>query len=474
MEGLSYAIDEEHLHEEEELPGSETIEKRLRIVEACEARDVQALVQLATSRGGLLDDDLRRVACMIMAATVNLSSIEVRSDADWRSGPILIGCDEQKPTCEEGGTRPADWSNWTSLPPHKDEQQVRLDVDRSFVYYPEGQTELERAHMREELYQLITAVLRRYPSLSYFQGYHDIAQVLLLVLRKPTRATPDCGPAGRVRLAASALERISLFRIRDYMLTSLRPALQHLGLITAVVRAHDEPLWRHICSAQPQQQAHPYFALGATLTLYAHEITRYSEITRVFDLLLAHEPALAAYVYAATITSRRAQLLAIPAGDADMIYFTLSRLPRPLDLEALVREACALYEEYPPGEAALGQAWRRIGRDSVLRTSRDIVTTGRARRCEEGWALHRWQERQLAREEWRRSVARRLSLPRLIQGRPRVPTVHLAVAVAIGLLSYTLMRGDAGEGLPLWRRLYLGAVSQGRMILGGLLKQLDR
>ena len=27
---------------------------------------------------------------------------------------------------------------WKDLPPHKDEAQVRLDVDRSFIYYPNG------------------------------------------------------------------------------------------------------------------------------------------------------------------------------------------------------------------------------------------------------------------------------------------------------------------------------------------------
>lgn len=28
--------------------------------------------------------------------------------------------------------------SWTTLPRHRDEDQVRLDVDRSFIYYPNG------------------------------------------------------------------------------------------------------------------------------------------------------------------------------------------------------------------------------------------------------------------------------------------------------------------------------------------------
>jgi hypothetical protein len=31
-----------------------------------------------------------------------------------------------------------DSSSWRSLPKHPDEDQVQLDVDRSFIYYPHG------------------------------------------------------------------------------------------------------------------------------------------------------------------------------------------------------------------------------------------------------------------------------------------------------------------------------------------------
>lgn len=50
-------------------------------------------------------------------------------------GPFLLGCkdhidsrneDERSPTARQ----------WVKLPPHEDEGQVELDVDRSFIYYP--------------------------------------------------------------------------------------------------------------------------------------------------------------------------------------------------------------------------------------------------------------------------------------------------------------------------------------------------
>jgi hypothetical protein len=57
-------------------------------------------------------------------------------------GPVLLGIQngtaaglsnqEQRVAEEE--------SRWQDLPPHKDEDQVDLDVKRSFVYYPQGQS----------------------------------------------------------------------------------------------------------------------------------------------------------------------------------------------------------------------------------------------------------------------------------------------------------------------------------------------
>ena len=52
--------------------------------------------------------------------------------ADPIKGPQLLGYSTQQ--VATGGLD----HEWRSLPPHKDEDQVKLDVDRSFVYYPKG------------------------------------------------------------------------------------------------------------------------------------------------------------------------------------------------------------------------------------------------------------------------------------------------------------------------------------------------
>ena len=83
---------------------------------------------------------------------------------------------------------------------------------------------LELDNRKKELSDLITEVLRRQPHLRYFQGYHDICQVFLLVLGKDS---------------APAISRLSILRIRDYMLPSLAPALAQLRLLPSILNEAD-------------------------------------------------------------------------------------------------------------------------------------------------------------------------------------------------------------------------------------------
>ena len=46
-----------------------------------------------------------------------------------RSGPVLLGFGGQAFELIKD-------RRWRDLPPHKDESQVELDVNRSFIYYP--------------------------------------------------------------------------------------------------------------------------------------------------------------------------------------------------------------------------------------------------------------------------------------------------------------------------------------------------
>ncbi|CAI7621061.1 unnamed protein product [Penicillium glandicola] len=366
--------------------------KARAIRKACAARDVEALAVHATSEGGLLEDDLRQIA--------------------W---PILLQCDEQIQF---------DTVSSTELLRHADEEQVELDVNRSFVYYPKVPEE-EMLKKKQQLSNLITQVLREYPMLCYFQGYHDIVQVLLLVLGE--------------KQAMPAVAYISLFRIRDYMLPSLSPAVKHLHLIPAIIETTDPELRRHLGNIEP------FFALAATLTLYAHDIQEYSSISRLFDFLLAREPVVAIYLFAAMILSRKKELLEIPANEPEMLHFTLSKLPCPLDLDGHILHAERLFEDHPPESLPLG-AWKHIPWCSVLKTSRD---PHQKYIPEDAMYLFEKQSQQIRTEE-----RRKRALDFLWSHRRSVGSV--ALAILVGTASFYIRK--KGLDASIWS--YVGRIQR--------------
>lgn len=257
--------------------------------------------------------------------------------------------------------------------------------------------------------------------LCYFQGYHDIVQVLLLVLGE--------------HAAPSAVARISLLRIRDYMLPSLSPALKHLRLLPAILETADRPLATQLSHTQP------FFALAATLTLYAHDIQEYSDIARLYDFILAHEPVVAIYTFAAIIISRRKELLDIPLDEPEMLHFTLSKLPQPLDLEALISNTLDLFSKYPPQKLP-HFTWWKIPSDSVLKTSRSI---GSKQSLEEGENLFRKQALHLRREELRQKTF-------ASAWKYRRPMGSVAAALLVGAASIWLRR--SGQDKFIWNLIW--------------------
>lgn len=114
-------------------------------------------------------------------------------------------------------------------------------------------------------------------------------QVLLLVLG--------------AEAAPAAAARLSLLRIRDFMLPTMTGALSHLQLLPVILKAADAELFDHLSETAPF-----YFALPATLTLYAHEIQEYGDIARLFDYLLTNEAVVSIYLYATVSSSSQASL----------------------------------------------------------------------------------------------------------------------------------------------------------------------
>jgi hypothetical protein len=276
---------------------------------------------------------------------------------------------------------------------------------------------------------VILDVLRRHPTLCYFQGYHDIVQVLLLVLGAKDAPAP--------------VARLSLLRIRDFMLSTLEPAISQLELLRPIFRAADPELYSHMPKSQPS------FALAGTITMFAHNIQDYKDITRLFDFFLAHDAVMPIYLFAAVVLSRREELLEIEPDDEDILYVMLGKLPQPFDVEFHIARTLELYERLPP--ASLGSwEWWRLSSSSVLKTSANVADLHRLT-LEDGEALFVKQERDVRRQQALRKasqnaiyVSRRLWFYRRYG--------YVGVAVIVG--AYALWLGRRGvSNTARWPRL---------------------
>ncbi|KAL3607180.1 GTPase-activating protein gyp8 [Fusarium poae] len=361
--------------------------KAPEIIEACKRKDLGRLRSLAESHGGFLSDTLRRQA--------------------W---PILLGIDVPLDDQEDLSSTKDDSGEWKGLPRHRDEDQVQLDVNRSFVYYPNNQSDAELSLRKSELSSLITEVLRRHPYLCYFQGYHDISQVLLLVL----------APAWRARVLA----RLSVLRIRDFMLPSFGPTTAQLRLLPDILNAADPKLRRHLAGVEP------FYALAGTLTMYAHNIEAYQDIARLFDVFLAREPVFPVYIFAQIILDRRNEIFEID--EPDMLHVILGKVPTKMDLDDLVIKSASLFENYPPETLSY---WRQISKYSALKTARDIEACAK-QTLDEGSELFDKQVDEVHWQEIRDRV-------KLALWRYRRPARTVGMALAVGVLAFYLRRNPS-------------------------------
>jgi hypothetical protein len=253
--------------------------------------------------------------------------------------------------------------------------------------------------------------------LSYFQSYHDVVQVLLLVLGE--------------RRAAAAVPRISLLRLRDYMLPTISPARKHFELVSAIVKAADSELAEHIAEAENS------FALSATHSLFAHDIQDYGDIARLYDFLLAHEPVMTLYLFATITISRRSELLEMEPDQSDILTFMISKLPRALNIDDLVVDTLTLYQNHPPQRLG-GLVWWRLSPYSVLKTSRRVREP---QTLEQAESLCRHQIRQLRRDELMHKRVKLL-------WKYRKSALSLTATLLIGAFSIWLRR--SGEDKFLW------------------------
>uniref|UniRef100_A0A1A8P6K6 TBC1 domain family member 20 n=3 Tax=Nothobranchius TaxID=28779 RepID=A0A1A8P6K6_9TELE len=259
--------------------------------------DIEILRNSSASKGGLLTDEMRRKVWPKLL-NINVYNLPHKPGRDVRGN-------------------------------HKDYNQVVLDVRRSMKRFPKGMPAAERAVLQEQLIDIILEVLKRNPQLHYYQGYHDVAVTLLLVVGE--------------RMAIAMLDTLSNFHLRDFMDPTMDSTKHILNYLMPILQQVDEELHDFMIRAE----VGTIFALSWLITWYGHVLSEFKHTLRLYDFFLASHPLMPIYL-AATIVLHRAKEVKQTECDMAMVHHLLSHIPQDLPYEVLISQAQALFSQYPP------------------------------------------------------------------------------------------------------------------------------
>ncbi|XP_026155651.1 TBC1 domain family member 20 isoform X1 [Mastacembelus armatus] len=259
--------------------------------------DIETLRKAAASKGGLLTDEVRRKVWPKLL-NINLYNLPHKPGRDVREH-------------------------------HKDYNQVVLDVRRSMKRFPKGMPATERGVLQEQLIDIILEVLKHNPQLHYYQGYHDVAVTLLLVVGE--------------RMAIAMLDTLSNYHLRDFMDPTMDSTKHILNYLMPILEQVDTELHDFMIRAE----VGTIFALSWLITWYGHVLSEFRDTLRLYDFFLASHPLMPIYL-AATIVLHREKEVKKTECDMAMVHHLLSRIPQDLPYEVLIGQSQYLFDQYPP------------------------------------------------------------------------------------------------------------------------------
>ncbi|XP_034748861.1 TBC1 domain family member 20 isoform X2 [Etheostoma cragini] len=259
--------------------------------------DIETLRRAAASKGGLLTDEVRRKVWPKLL-NINVYDLPRKPGRDVREN-------------------------------HKDYNQVVLDVRRSMKRFPKGMPATEKAILQEQLIDIILEVLKCTPQLHYYQGYHDVAVTLLLVVGE--------------RMAIAMLDTLSNHHLRDFMDPTMDSTKHILNYLMPILEQVDTELHEFMIRAE----VGTIFALSWLITWYGHVLSDFKHTMRLYDFFLASHPLMPIYL-AATIVLHREKEVKATECDMAMVHHLLSRIPQDLPYERLIGQAQDLFDQYPP------------------------------------------------------------------------------------------------------------------------------
>ncbi|XP_053717374.1 TBC1 domain family member 20-like isoform X1 [Synchiropus splendidus] len=259
--------------------------------------DIETLRRAASSHGGLLTDELRR---KVWPKLLNINAFDLphRPGKDVRAN-------------------------------HKDCSQVILDVKRSMKRFPKGMPVSERGVLQQQLIDVILEVLKGNPQLHYYQGYHDVAVTLLLVVGE--------------RMAIAMLHTLSNYHLRDFMDPTMDRTKHILNYLMPLLEQVDADLHDFMA----RSEVGTIFALSWLITWYGHVLSVFKHTQRLYDFFLASHPIMPIYLAASIVLHRKREVMKTEC-DMAMVHHLLSHMPEELPYEDLICQSQDLFDQFPP------------------------------------------------------------------------------------------------------------------------------
>jgi hypothetical protein len=173
---------------------------------------------------------------------------------------------------------------------YRDKRQIMLDVNRAFVHFPKGLKAKEKTIKQIELSHVILYSLKEHSYLHYYQGYHDICSLLLLVLGE--------------EIAKPCAEILALYWLREYMKATLEPTLEIMSLLYPILKYADPKIYKLVYN----NMIPPYFSISWIITWCIHDLRDTSEMERIFDFFISNNPIMPIYFAAAVILTQKEKL----------------------------------------------------------------------------------------------------------------------------------------------------------------------
>ncbi|KAK3252943.1 hypothetical protein CYMTET_37784 [Cymbomonas tetramitiformis] len=214
---------------------------------------------------------------------------------------------------------------------HQDAHTIKVDSERSLYAFTSTWTDEARNEKQLVLQRLLNNVVSGQQDVHYYQGLHDIAGVLLLVLGEG--------------VATRAVERLATHHLRDCTRPNLEPIMDTLRLMPVLISRADPEVHDFIQASECPN----IFAVVWMLTWHSHDLRDLETAARLFDLFIASHPLMPMYIGVAAMLSSRHKILEVEC-DLGMVHSAISKLPMlgELDTDMVIRKALELYRLHPP------------------------------------------------------------------------------------------------------------------------------